>query len=98
MMGAGRYLKTKKPSIQLVAVEPELRHRIQGLKNMQEAIVPKIYRREIIDRIIAVSTEEAYEWALRLTRVEGIFAGQSSGGQPCAQHTSLLGRLKEGFS
>lgn len=83
LMGAGRYLKERKPSVQLIAVEPEPGHRIQGLKNMGEAIVPKIYDESIIDRKIVVTTREAYEWAARLTREEGIFAGQSSGAAMC---------------
>ncbi len=86
LMGAGRYLKERKPSVQLIAVEPEPGHRIhriQGLKNMSEAIVPKIYDESIIDRKIVVTTREAYEWAARLTREEGIFAGQSSGAAMC---------------
>jgi len=83
LMGAGRYLKERKPSVQLIAVEPEPGHRIQGLKNMSEAIVPKIYDESIIDRKIVVTTREAYEWAARLTREEGIFTGQSSGAAMC---------------
>lgn len=83
LMGAGRYLKERKPSVQLIAVEPEPGHRIQGLKNMSRAIVPKIYDESIIDRKIVVTTREAYEWAARLTREEGIFAGQSSGAAMC---------------
>ena len=83
LMGAGRYLKERKPSVQLIAVEPEPGHRIQGLKNMSEAIVPKIYDESIIDRKIVVTTREAYEWAARLTREEGIFADQSSGAAMC---------------
>ncbi|HIE23862.1 MAG TPA: cysteine synthase family protein [Candidatus Korarchaeota archaeon] len=86
MMGAGRYLKKRKPSIQLIAVEPELGHKIQGLKNMQEAIVPKIFDRKVVDRTIVVSTKDAYEWALKLTKIEGIFVGQSSGAAMCAAH------------
>ncbi len=83
LMGAGRYLKERNPSIQLIAVEPEAGHRIQGLKNMGEAIVPGIFDESLIDRKVVVTTEEAYEWAVRLTREEGIFSGQSSGAAMC---------------
>ncbi len=79
LMGAGRYLKERNPDIQIIAAEPEMGHRIQGLKNMREAVVPTIYDESFIDRKIEVKTEDAYEWALRLTREEGIFSGQSSG-------------------
>ena len=44
LMGTSKYLKEKKPSVKVVAVEPTVGHTIQGLKNMTEAIVPKIYR------------------------------------------------------
>ncbi len=79
IMGAGRYLKERNPEIQIIAAEPEMGHRIQGLKNMREAVTPAIYDESFIDRKIEVKTEDAYEWALRLTREEGIFSGQSSG-------------------
>ncbi len=79
LMGAGRYLKERNPRVQLIAAEPEVGHKIQGLKNMREAVVPIIYDESIIDRKIEVSTSTAYEWAYMLTRQEGIFAGQSSG-------------------
>ena len=79
MMGAGRYLKERKPDLVLVAAEPEPGHRIQGMKNMSESIVPKVYDESIIDVKVVVPTEVAYEWARRLTREEGIFSGQSSG-------------------
>ncbi len=79
IMGAGRYLKERNPEIQIIAAEPEIGHRIQGLKNMREAVTPAIYDESFIDRKIEVKTEDAYEWALRLTREEGIFSGQSSG-------------------
>ena len=79
MMGVGKFLKEKNPSIKLIGVEPERDHRIQGLKNMSEAIRPKIFDETLLDMKIIVSTEEAYKWALKITKEEGIFAGQSSG-------------------
>ncbi|MHA1506411.1 MAG: PLP-dependent cysteine synthase family protein [Candidatus Asgardarchaeia archaeon] len=79
IMGAGKFLKEMNPSIKLIGVEPEKGHKIQGLKNMSESIVPKIFDPLMLDEIIHVSTVDAYKWALRLTREEGIFVGQSSG-------------------
>ena len=52
LMGVGKYLKEKKPSVRIVGIEPIEGHTIQGLKNMKESIVPKIYNRDIIDEII----------------------------------------------
>lgn len=79
LMGTGRYLREQKPSVQIIGVEPVLRHTVQGLKNMQEAIVPEIYREQALDRKIVVGDEEAFEMARQLASREGIFSGMSSG-------------------
>jgi cysteine synthase B len=79
LMGVGRYLREHKPSVQIIGVEPVLGHKVQGLKNMQEAIVPGIYREQELDRKIPVEDEEAFEMSRRLAAEEGIFAGMSSG-------------------
>ena len=79
IIGTGRYLKKKKPSIKVVAVEPTVGHTIQGLKNMNEAIVPKIYHPEELDEKIVIEDEEAFEVARKLSTSEGLFVGMSSG-------------------
>ena len=79
LMGTGRYLKEKKPDIKIVGVEPLKGHAIQGLKNMEEAIVPKIYHPEQMDEKINIEDDEAYETARLLATKEGIFVGMSSG-------------------
>jgi len=79
LMGTGRYLKEKKPDIKIVGVEPMKGHAIQGLKNMEEAIVPKVYHPELLDEKINIEDDEAFETARRLATREGIFAGMSSG-------------------
>ena len=79
IIGTGRYLKKKKPSIKVVAVEPTKGHTIQGLKNMNEAIVPKIYHPEELDEKIVIEDEEAFEIARKLSTSEGLFVGMSSG-------------------
>jgi cysteine synthase B len=79
LMGTGRYLKEKKPGIKIVGIEPTLGHAIQGLKNMQEAIVPEIYNPDMLDEKIVIEDDEAYEMARLLATKEGIFAGMSSG-------------------
>ena len=50
LMGVGTYLKSVKPSVQIVGVEPVMGHTIQGLKNMTESMVPGIYRPDQLDR------------------------------------------------
>lgn len=79
LMGTGRYLKENKPGIRIVGVEPIKGHAIQGLKNMEEAIVPEIYHPELLDEKITVEDEEAFEAARMLATREGIFVGMSSG-------------------
>jgi len=79
LMGTGKYLKEKKPGLKIVAVEPTEGHAIQGLKNMKESIVPKIYRPEIFDEKVTIKDEEAFETTRLLAVKEGLFVGMSSG-------------------
>jgi len=79
LMGVGRYLKEKKPDTLIVGVEPTLGHAIQGLKNMHESIVPKIYHAEKLDEKIVMEDGEAFEMTRVLAQREGVFVGLSSG-------------------
>ena len=79
LMGVSRYLKERNAGIQVIGVEPTKGHAIQGLKNMSEAIVPKIFDPDAVDRRIIVEDDEAFEMARRLATEEGIFVGMSSG-------------------
>ncbi len=79
LMGTNRFLKEKKPQVRTVGIEPPQGHAIQGLKNMNEAIVPKIYDREMLDEKITVDDGEAFEITRLLAAKEGVFVGMSSG-------------------
>ncbi len=79
LMGASRYFKEKSKHIKVIGVEPPAGHTIQGLKNMTESIVPDIYDSSLLDDIVAIEDNEAFELARRLAFEEGIFAGISSG-------------------
>ncbi|MBE6250875.1 MAG: cysteine synthase family protein [Bacteroidales bacterium] len=79
IMGLSRFLKIMKPSIKIVCAQPVKGHYIQGLKNMEEAIVPDIYDPSKIDIQELVESEDAIEMARQLILQEGIFAGMSSG-------------------
>ena len=80
LMGVGRYLRLYDPGIQILAVQPDAPfHGLEGLKHMPTAIQPGIYDQSFPDRILEVSTEDAYEMTLKLAREEGLFVGVSSG-------------------
>lgn len=79
IMGAGRRLKEYNPRIKIIAVEPYLGHKIQGLKNLKEAYKPGIFNKLLIDEKINVDDKDAYETTRKLAKEEGIFAGMSSG-------------------
>ncbi|MCL2082410.1 MAG: cysteine synthase A [Oscillospiraceae bacterium] len=84
--GVGEVLKKRKPSVKVVAVEPDASpvlsggragpHRIQGIG---AGFVPKILNRSVIDEIITVTNEDAFDTAKRLGHQEGILCGISSG-------------------
>ena len=79
IMGVGKVLKEHNPKIKVVSAHPVKGHYIQGLKNMEEAIVPSIYDPTKIDITIMVETEAAYEMTRQIVAKEGIFVGMSSG-------------------
>jgi len=79
LMGVSRRLKEVNPRIKVIGVEPVEGHAIQGLKNMSEAIVPKIYDPRRIDEIVTVNDEQAYNTTRWLALTQGIFVGMSAG-------------------
>lgn len=79
IMGVSRFLKKCNPGIKVVCAHPVKGHYIQGLKNMEEAIVPAIYDPSQIDIQVMVESEEAIAMARKIIAKEGIFAGMSSG-------------------
>lgn len=84
--GIGQVLKARKPSLRMVAVEPEASpvlsggepgpHKIQGIG---AGFVPGILDRTVIDEVITVSNEDSFDWARRAARIEGLPVGISSG-------------------
>jgi cysteine synthase B len=87
VMGVGQRLKEFNPDIKIIGVEPVMGHKIQGLKNMKEAIVPKIFDPSKLDDRIIIDDDTAYEASRDLALKEGIFVGMSAG-------ASLAGALK----
>ncbi|KRT73861.1 MAG: pyridoxal-5'-phosphate-dependent protein subunit beta [Deltaproteobacteria bacterium CSP1-8] len=77
--GVAKYLKEKKPDVQVVAIEPERGHRLSGLKNFEESRTPGILDRSLVDKTVRVSDTHAYRTTIRLAREESLLAGPSTG-------------------
>lgn len=88
IMGLSKFLRALKPDIKVVCAQPVKNHYIQGLKNMEEAIVPAIYNPAMIDFQEMIHSEEAIEMARKIIREEGIFAGMSSGAAMLAAYNT----------
>ncbi len=96
IMGVGMGLKKRNPNIQIVEAHPVRGHYIQGLKNMEEAIVPEIYDPTKIDRTIMIESEAAFAMCRDIVLQEGIFVGMSSGAAMLAA-LECIKDIKEGF-
>ena len=79
LMGTSRRLKEHDPNIKIIAAEPMSGHAIQGLKSLQEAIVPEIFDPKRIDHTLIVDDRSAFATTQRLAMEEGLFCGMSSG-------------------
>lgn len=79
LTGVGKFLKEKNPDIQIVAIEPQKKHRLPGLKNLEESKPPSILDRSVIDRVIRVNDDKAYAMTKRLFREEALIVGPSTG-------------------
>ncbi len=97
VMGTGRALKEFNPEIQVIAVQPDdAMHGIEGLKHMENSIVPGIYDQSFPDQTIFVNTDEAYDTVKKLTTIEGLAVGHSSGAA-MAKALETAENIKEGM-
>lgn len=91
LMGVGRYLKEQNPNIKIIAVEPPIGERVEGLRNLDDGYIPPVFEKwhgiNILDRKRVVRPRESIECTRRLVRECGIFAGISAG-------AALAGALK----
>jgi len=83
LMGTGRYLKEQKPTVKIIAIEPPLGERVEGLRNLDDGYIPPVFEQwhgmDLLDRKRVVRPRESIEWTRRLVRECGVFAGLSSG-------------------
>jgi cysteine synthase len=79
IMGVSKFLRTKKPDIKVIAVQPSEGHDVPGLRNLSQLEVSKLFDRSLVDDILEIDYELAYRRALELCRAEGLLAGPSSG-------------------
>jgi len=79
VMGTGKRLKELNPKIKIVGVEPLLGHKLQGMKNMNEAYRPGIYNRKGLDEKVYIKDEDAFQMTRELALKEGLLVGMSSG-------------------
>ena len=84
IMGCSMFLKEKNPDIQIVGCQPTEESSIPGIRRWPKEYLPKIFDPSRVDRIMDVSQQEATLMARQLAKVEGIFAGMSSGGAATA--------------
>ncbi len=83
LMGTGRYLKEQNPDIKVIAIEPPLGERVEGLRNLDDGYIPPVFEQwhgfDLLDRKRVVRPRESLEWTRRLVAECGVFAGISSG-------------------
>jgi len=89
--GVGSVLKKEVPNVRLVAVEPQRspvlsggRAALHGIQGIGAGFVPDILDRDLIDEIVQIADEEAFHYARRLAREEGLLLGPSSGANVAA--------------
>lgn len=92
--GVGKYLKSQNPKVQIVAAEPAASALLSGgeagphgLQGIGANFIPEVLDRDVLDAVIPITEEEAYEAARQLGKTEGILVGISSG---AALHAAIL--------
>jgi cysteine synthase B len=98
LMGTGRYLKEQNPDVKIIAIEPPLGERVEGLRNLDEGYIPPLFDQwngfELLDRKRVVRPRESLEWTRELVKL-GVFAGISSGAA-LAGAVKVAGEIESG--
>ncbi|MDO8362794.1 MAG: PLP-dependent cysteine synthase family protein [Actinomycetota bacterium] len=99
LMGTGRFLKERNPDVKVIAIEPPLGEKVEGLRNLDEGYIPPLFDRwhgfDLLDRKRVVRPRESLEWTRRLVSECGVFAGISSGAA-LAGAAKVAGEIDEG--
>ncbi|SKC00712.1 cysteine synthase B [Sphingobacterium nematocida] len=80
IMGTSMYLKEMNPEIQIIGCQPTETSSIPGIRRWPAAYLPKIFDPSRVDRVIDIDEKDAIRRSRELARLEGVFAGMSSGG------------------
>lgn len=98
LMGVGRFLKEQNPDVKIVAIEPPLGERVEGLRNLDEGYIPPVYDKwggpDLLDRKRIVRPRESIVWTRRLGEL-GVFSG-ISGGAAVAGAAKVASEIGEG--
>ena len=79
LMGVARFLRERKPAVQVIAAEPRYGELVYGLRNIDEGFIPELYDASLLDSRFSVGPEDAIHRTRQLVEREGIFAGISTG-------------------
>jgi len=98
--GVGKYLKERKPGVKIIGIEPSRRqHRLSGIKRISDLPPehkPKILDYSLIDEIIGVDDDDAFEAGVQLARSEGIMVGPTTGA--CLHAAKVYGASRSGLA
>ncbi len=91
LTGVGRFLRQRRPDIEIIAVEPAGsavlsggEPGLHGIQGLGAGFIPDILDRDLITEVIQVKDQDAYRYSERLAREEGLLAGPSAGANVCA--------------
>ncbi|HEU5472230.1 MAG TPA: cysteine synthase [Actinophytocola sp.] len=79
LVGVGRFLRERRPEVQIVAAEPRYGELVYGLRNLDEGFVPELYDPSVLTGRYSVGSYDAVRRTRQLLETEGIFAGISTG-------------------
>ena len=79
LTGVGRYLREKKPGVQIIAAEPHQGDLVYGLRSLEDGFVPPVFDPTVLDGRHKVSAQDSVVWTRNVLAQEGVFCGISSG-------------------